>query len=90
MSEVPKFDEATQVNIRNSRLYLANETQKELATFLSREETQAKLQSTVHTLTNMCWDKYAFNTVTSVILNLPSDVLQAPLPPDFQGARKAA
>jgi len=47
MSEVPKFDEATQ---------------KELATFLSREETQAKMHSTVHTLTNMCWDKCATGT----------------------------
>ncbi|RDB29091.1 Mitochondrial import inner membrane translocase subunit TIM8 [Hypsizygus marmoreus] len=37
-----KFDEATQ---------------KELATFLEREQAQAKAHSTIHTLTTMCWDK---------------------------------
>ncbi|KAG1834562.1 Tim10/DDP family zinc finger-domain-containing protein [Suillus variegatus] len=37
-----KFDEATQ---------------KELATFLEREQAQARINSTVHNLTSMCWDK---------------------------------
>jgi hypothetical protein len=30
---------------------------KELATFLEREQAQARINSTVHTLTSMCWDK---------------------------------
>ncbi|KAG2077093.1 hypothetical protein BDR04DRAFT_1067637 [Suillus decipiens] len=37
-----KFDEATQ---------------KELTTFLEREQAQARINSTVHNLTSMCWDK---------------------------------
>ncbi|KAG0709067.1 Tim10/DDP family zinc finger-domain-containing protein [Suillus ampliporus] len=37
-----KFDEATQ---------------KELTTFLEREQAQARVNSTVHSLTSMCWDK---------------------------------
>ncbi|KAG2368226.1 Tim10/DDP family zinc finger-domain-containing protein [Suillus spraguei] len=37
-----KFDEATQ---------------KELATFFEREQAQARINSTVHNLTSMCWDK---------------------------------
>ncbi|KJA14192.1 hypothetical protein HYPSUDRAFT_133573 [Hypholoma sublateritium FD-334 SS-4] len=36
----PKFDEATQ---------------KELATFLEREQASAKVQSSVHQLTGICW-----------------------------------
>ncbi|KAJ3790263.1 Tim10/DDP family zinc finger-domain-containing protein [Lentinula aff. detonsa] len=47
MADVPKFDEATQ---------------KELATFLEKEQTQAKLHSTVHSLTTMCWDKCITST----------------------------
>ncbi|ESK98398.1 mitochondrial import inner membrane translocase subunit tim8 [Moniliophthora roreri MCA 2997] len=42
MADSVKFDEATQ---------------KELATFLEKEQTQAKLHSTVHNFTTMCWDK---------------------------------
>ncbi|KAH7107014.1 Tim10/DDP family zinc finger-domain-containing protein [Auriculariales sp. MPI-PUGE-AT-0066] len=38
----PKFDEATQ---------------KELAQFLEREQAQARVQSTIQTMTEMCWDK---------------------------------
>ncbi|TFK76909.1 hypothetical protein BDN72DRAFT_830083 [Pluteus cervinus] len=37
-----KFDEATQ---------------KELATFLEKEQAQARLNSAVHNFTAMCWDK---------------------------------
>ncbi|TFK40969.1 Tim10/DDP family zinc finger-domain-containing protein [Crucibulum laeve] len=37
-----KFDEATQ---------------KELATFLEREQAQARLQTSIHNFTSMCWDK---------------------------------
>ncbi|KAF5382885.1 hypothetical protein D9757_006354 [Collybiopsis confluens] len=47
MADLPKFDEATQ---------------KELATFLEKEQTQAKLQSTIHNFTNMCWDKCITST----------------------------
>ncbi|KAF9068014.1 Tim10/DDP family zinc finger-domain-containing protein [Rhodocollybia butyracea] len=32
-------------------------TQKELATFLEKEQTQAKIHSTIHNFTTMCWDK---------------------------------
>ncbi|KAK7463787.1 Mitochondrial import inner membrane translocase subunit tim8 [Stygiomarasmius scandens] len=42
----PKFDEATQ----------------ELAAFLEKEQTQAKLHSTVHNFTTMCWDKCVTST----------------------------
>ncbi|OAX44815.1 hypothetical protein K503DRAFT_5872 [Rhizopogon vinicolor AM-OR11-026] len=42
-----KFDEATQ---------------KELATFLEREQAQARINATVHTLTSMCWDKCVTGT----------------------------
>ncbi|KAG1866260.1 Tim10/DDP family zinc finger-domain-containing protein [Suillus fuscotomentosus] len=42
-----KFDEATQ---------------KELATFLEREQAQARINSTVHNLTSMCWDKCVTGT----------------------------
>ncbi|THU94848.1 hypothetical protein K435DRAFT_667492, partial [Dendrothele bispora CBS 962.96] len=36
--------------------------QKELAAFLEKEQTQAKLHSTVHTFTTMCWDKCVTST----------------------------
>ncbi|OJA11743.1 hypothetical protein AZE42_02930 [Rhizopogon vesiculosus] len=42
-----KFDEATQ---------------KELSTFLEREQAQARINATVHTLTSMCWDKCVTST----------------------------
>ncbi|KAF9270417.1 hypothetical protein L218DRAFT_993035 [Marasmius fiardii PR-910] len=42
MADSTKFDEATQ---------------KELASFLEKEQTQAKLHSTIHNFTTMCWDK---------------------------------
>ncbi|KAG2754536.1 hypothetical protein CY34DRAFT_797119 [Suillus luteus UH-Slu-Lm8-n1] len=42
-----KFDEATQ---------------KELTTFLEREQAQARINSTVHNLTSMCWDKCVTGT----------------------------
>ncbi|KAG1773123.1 Tim10/DDP family zinc finger-domain-containing protein [Suillus occidentalis] len=42
-----KFDEATQ---------------KELTTFLEREQAQARVNSTVHNLTSMCWDKCVTGT----------------------------
>ncbi|KAI5475984.1 mitochondrial import inner membrane translocase subunit TIM8 [Pseudohyphozyma bogoriensis] len=32
-------------------------TQKELQSFLEQEQTKAKLQSSIHTFTDMCWDK---------------------------------
>ncbi|EJD52156.1 hypothetical protein AURDEDRAFT_159008 [Auricularia subglabra TFB-10046 SS5] len=38
----PKFDEATQ---------------KELAQFLEREQAQARMQTTIHNFTDMCWEK---------------------------------
>ncbi|KIK71226.1 hypothetical protein GYMLUDRAFT_211241 [Collybiopsis luxurians FD-317 M1] len=47
MADSPKFDEATQ---------------KELATFLEKEQTQAKLQSSIHNFTTMCWDKCITST----------------------------
>ncbi|KIM84608.1 hypothetical protein PILCRDRAFT_818187 [Piloderma croceum F 1598] len=37
-----KFDEATQ---------------KELATFLEQEQAQARVHSSIHQFTSMCWDK---------------------------------
>ncbi|KNZ73497.1 Mitochondrial import inner membrane translocase subunit TIM8, partial [Termitomyces sp. J132] len=30
---------------------------KELSTFLEKEQAQAKINSSIHTLTNMCWTK---------------------------------
>jgi len=32
-------------------------TQKELQSFLDREQAQARLQQSIHTFTSMCWDK---------------------------------
>ncbi|KAF8222597.1 hypothetical protein L208DRAFT_1186349, partial [Tricholoma matsutake] len=37
-----KFDEATQ---------------KELASFLEKEQAQARLHTSIHTFTSLCWDK---------------------------------
>jgi mitochondrial import inner membrane translocase subunit TIM8 len=42
--------------------------QKELAAFLEKEQTQAKLHSTVHNLTTMCWDKYVLSSFGYCIL----------------------
>ncbi|KAF8973756.1 Tim10/DDP family zinc finger-domain-containing protein [Flammula alnicola] len=42
-----KFDEATQ---------------KELATFLEREQAMAKMQSSIHQLTGVCWKKCVTGT----------------------------
>jgi len=38
-------------------LKLDDATQKELATFLEREQAQARVQSSIHNFTSMCWDK---------------------------------
>ncbi|KAF8591905.1 hypothetical protein K439DRAFT_1626419 [Ramaria rubella] len=32
-------------------------TKKELAVFLEKEQGHARLQSSIHTFTSMCWDK---------------------------------
>ncbi|ETW87459.1 mitochondrial import inner membrane translocase [Heterobasidion irregulare TC 32-1] len=32
-------------------------TQKELQTFLDREQAQARVQQSIHSFTSMCWDK---------------------------------
>ncbi|KAI0082187.1 hypothetical protein K474DRAFT_1634141 [Panus rudis PR-1116 ss-1] len=45
-----KFDEATQ---------------KELATFMEQEQAQARLHSSIHTLTSTCWDKCITGTPSS-------------------------
>ncbi|EGN99963.1 hypothetical protein SERLA73DRAFT_180305 [Serpula lacrymans var. lacrymans S7.3] len=37
-------------------------TQKELQTFLDREQAQARLHSSIHNLTSMCWDKCITST----------------------------
>ncbi|KAF8078416.1 Tim10/DDP family zinc finger-domain-containing protein [Lyophyllum atratum] len=42
-----KFDEATQ---------------KELASFLEKEQAQAKLHSSIHHFTTLCWDKCVTGT----------------------------
>ena len=54
-----KFDEATQVRFPAPHTPCVSLTspQKELATFLEREQAQARINSTVHSLTSMCWDK---------------------------------
>ncbi|KAH9944524.1 uncharacterized protein BXZ73DRAFT_97009 [Epithele typhae] len=33
-------------------------TKKELQTFLEAEQAQQRVQENIHSLTNMCWDKY--------------------------------
>lgn len=35
--------------------------QKELQTFLEREQAQARVQQSIHTFTSMCWDKYVLS-----------------------------
>ncbi|KAH7883774.1 Tim10/DDP family zinc finger-domain-containing protein [Phlebopus sp. FC_14] len=37
-------------------------TKKELATFLEREQAQARMNAQVQTLTSMCWDKCITST----------------------------
>ncbi|SCV70797.1 BQ2448_3559 [Microbotryum intermedium] len=32
-------------------------TQRELQAFLEQEQTKARLQTSIHTFTDMCWDK---------------------------------
>ncbi|KAI0047801.1 hypothetical protein FA95DRAFT_1491972, partial [Auriscalpium vulgare] len=36
--------------------------QKELQTFLDREQAQARVQQSIHNLTSMCWDKCITST----------------------------
>jgi len=38
-------------------LKLDEATQKELATFLEREQAQARVQQSIHTFASLCWDK---------------------------------
>jgi hypothetical protein len=57
-----KFDEATQACPFISFKFAVPvsksvASQKELAAFLDREQAQARVQSTIHMLTSMCWDK---------------------------------
>nr|GAT49780.1 predicted protein [Mycena chlorophos] len=37
-------------------------TQKELAAFLERQQAEARVQSTIHNLSMMCWDKCVTST----------------------------
>ncbi|KAF9821901.1 hypothetical protein IEO21_00331 [Rhodonia placenta] len=37
-------------------------TQKELANFVEAEQAQARLHSSIHMLTSMCWDKCVTGT----------------------------
>jgi import inner membrane translocase subunit TIM8 len=55
-----KFDEATQ---------------KELAAFLDREQTQARLHSAIHNFTSMCWDKCITSTPSSSFSRKEQDCL---------------
>jgi mitochondrial import inner membrane translocase subunit TIM8 len=61
--DVPKFDEATQacsLSLLLLLLHLFNShIQRELATFIEKEQAQARVQDAVHKLTSMCWDKCA-------------------------------
>ncbi|KIM48018.1 hypothetical protein M413DRAFT_218140 [Hebeloma cylindrosporum] len=43
-------------------LQFNDETKKELATFIEREQAQAKMNSSIHTLTATCWDKCVTGT----------------------------
>ncbi|CCM00887.1 uncharacterized protein FIBRA_02933 [Fibroporia radiculosa] len=47
MADNMKFDESTQ---------------KELAKFVETEQAQARLHSTIHMMTGMCWDKCVTGT----------------------------
>ena len=60
MSE--QFDEATQVRLSLGPIFVLPPFffQKELAGFLEREQAQARFQSSIHSFTSMCWDKYAW------------------------------
>lgn len=53
------FDPATRVSlfIQNGLHISYALLQRELDAFLSREQANAKLNSTIHSLTTMCWDK---------------------------------
>lgn len=61
-----RFDDATQVRSPQSFFNLnsndaESRLQKELQTFLEREQAQARVQQSIHTFTSMCWDKCVLN-----------------------------
>jgi len=54
-----RFDEATQVRVSGLQktIYELECYQKELATFLDKEQAQARVNSAIHNFTSICWDK---------------------------------
>ncbi|KAI8866629.1 hypothetical protein GQ42DRAFT_165373 [Ramicandelaber brevisporus] len=48
---------------------LDDQTQRELAKFLEAENAKARLQQTIHTFTDMCWDKCITGSVRSASLD---------------------
>lgn len=52
------MDEATQVGILEYNLSILMPEQRELNSFVEQEQAKAKLQSSTHTFTEMCWNKW--------------------------------
>lgn len=62
------FDEATRVRcfVLSFNIHLKHRfsLQKELETFMDNERAQARVHSSIHNMTSMCWDKYVFPSPT--------------------------
>lgn len=56
-----KFDDATQVSpLLTIPRRILTSVQKEIQTFLEQEQAHSRVQTAVHKLTGMCWDKYVY------------------------------
>jgi hypothetical protein len=64
-----RFDDATQVRAHPAHFLSSSSdvlcSQKELQSFLDREQAQARVQQSIHTFTSMCWDKCVFRRSSS-------------------------
>jgi len=91
-----RFDDATQVRVYLV-LVVSNPNrsppmlQKELQSFLEREQAQARLQQSIHTFTSMCWDKCVLSQIilpTPLLLTHPfADITLALCATDASPAR---
>ncbi|KAM0755739.1 hypothetical protein T439DRAFT_320453 [Meredithblackwellia eburnea MCA 4105] len=54
---------STQVQAQTEQFDAA--TQKELQVFLEQEQAKARLQTSIHTFTDMCWDKCITGSISN-------------------------
>jgi hypothetical protein len=99
-----KFDEATQVLALSSwlgpRIYLTvqfTSLQKELASFIEQEQAKERMNTSIHTFTDMCWDKLRGRinyvdcvTYTFSLGSSDTDVLPAAFQRGFHEGKRAA